>query len=101
MIGCDKKLCDFSECDLLVLSTSLTREISKIVSDVDTLSMLADLFSSIGDNLTLVAGQRERCAKQSTSSNVSINEKSKVKADPRPESPRQKIPADAHKSDKV
>ena len=49
---------------MLALSTLLTKEIARIVKDVDTLSMLADLASSIGDNLTLLAGQRERCAKK-------------------------------------
>ena len=58
---CELTPCDFSECDVLALSALATREISKIIKDADALSMVADMFSSIGDNLTLVAGQRARC----------------------------------------
>ena len=59
----DKKLCDFSEADLLALTAVITKEISKIVKDIDTLSMLGDLISSIGQSVTMLAGQRDRCAK--------------------------------------
>ena len=63
---CKDKLCDFSECDLLALSTILTKEIAAIVTDVDTFSMLADLLVSVGDNMTLLAAQRERCARKNS-----------------------------------
>ncbi|MCL2228725.1 MAG: hypothetical protein FWC00_02730 [Firmicutes bacterium] len=61
---CKENLCDFSECDLLALSTLLTKEIAAVVKDIDTFSLLADLFVSIGDNMTLLAGQRERSNKK-------------------------------------
>lgn len=64
MIECsNKKLCDFSETDLLTLSAVITKEISKVVKDIDVLNMVSNLASSIGANLTLVADQRETCAK--------------------------------------
>jgi len=59
---CKTELCDFTEYDVLALSTVTAKQISTIVSDSDTLSMLGDLISAIGDNVTLIAGQRERCA---------------------------------------
>jgi len=58
----------------LALSALITKEVAATVKDVDTLDMLADLFSSVGDNLTLVAGQRERCA-QSKSETESTPDK--------------------------
>jgi len=59
----NKKLCDYTENDLLALTMLVTKEIAKAVKDIDTLSMIGDLISSIGDNVTLLAGQRDRCAK--------------------------------------
>ena len=59
----DKKLCDYSECDLLALSTVITKEIAKHVKDIDTLGMIGDLITSVGGSVTLLAGQRDRCAK--------------------------------------
>jgi len=61
---CKDNLCDFSECDLLALSAVITKEIAATVKDIDTFSMLADLFTSVGDNMTLLANQRERCARK-------------------------------------
>ena len=72
--GFNKKLCDFTECDLLALSMLVTREIAKIIDDVDTLSLVADLVTSIGDNLTLLAGQRERCQAAKDVEAPSLNE---------------------------
>ncbi|MDR0461781.1 MAG: hypothetical protein LBG88_00370 [Christensenellaceae bacterium] len=60
---CKNKLCDFDACDLLGLSTILTKEIINIVKDTDTLSMVGDLVTAVGANLTLAAGQRGRCEK--------------------------------------
>jgi len=77
MINCNNKaLCDFSECDLLALTTLITKEIAKIIEDVDTLAMIADLFTAVGDNLTLLAGQRERCAKK-VADNIKENKATK------------------------
>jgi len=58
-----KKLCDYTECDLLALATLVTKEISKVVKDIDTLNMVGDLITSIGASVTLLANQRDRCAK--------------------------------------
>jgi len=67
-MNCGKKLCDYSECDLLALATLVTKEIAKVVKDIDTLSMIGDLISTIGENVTLLAGQRDRCAKTTRTS---------------------------------
>ena len=62
MVCCkDKKLCDFSECDLLALSTILTKEIINIIKDSDILCMVADFLSSLASNVALAANQRARC----------------------------------------
>jgi len=66
-----KKLCDYTECDLLAITALVTKEIAKTVKDVDTLGLLGDLVSSVGANLTLLAGQRDRCAKTITVSTTS------------------------------
>jgi len=66
-----RKLCDYSECDLLALTTLITKEIAKVVKDIDTLSMIGDLINSIGTNITLLAGQRDRCAKTTRTSTTS------------------------------
>ena len=62
----NKNLCDYTECDLLVLTTLITKEIARVIKDTDTLSMIGDLMSSIGDNVTLLAGRRERCTKSTS-----------------------------------
>ena len=67
----DKKLCDFSESDLLALVTLITKEISKVVTDIDTLNMVGDIATSIGANVTLLANQRDRCAQTTRSSTTS------------------------------
>ena len=59
----NKKLCDFSECDLLALTTLITKEIAKVVKDIDTLSLVGDIITAIGGNITVLSGQRDRCAK--------------------------------------
>ena len=64
MLDCfNKKLCDYTECDLLALNTLITKEIMTRVKDVDTLDRLGDLFSAIGANLTMAANHREKCTK--------------------------------------
>lgn len=49
-----------TECDVLAISTLVTNEIAKCVDDIDTLTLLADLITAIGETLTLLVGQRER-----------------------------------------
>ncbi|MCL2484081.1 MAG: hypothetical protein FWE79_01680, partial [Firmicutes bacterium] len=58
-----KNLCNISESDLLAITTVITKEISKIVKDIDTLDLVADIVSTVGASLTMLAGQRDRCAK--------------------------------------
>ena len=67
----DRKPCDFSESDLLALTTLITKEIAKIVKDIDTLSMIGDVIVAIGDNITMLASQRDRCAQTTKTSTTS------------------------------
>jgi len=64
MLDCfNKKLCDYSECDLLTLNTLITKEITCRVKDADTLNMLSNLLASIAANLQMTANQRSLCQK--------------------------------------
>ncbi|MCL2846545.1 MAG: hypothetical protein FWE38_02530 [Firmicutes bacterium] len=58
-----KQLCDFSECDLLAITTIITREIAKAVKDIDVLNAVGDIVTAVGANITVLANQRDRCAK--------------------------------------
>ena len=66
MLCFKKKLCDYTECDLLALNTLITKEIMTSIKDADTLNMLGDLFSSIGANLLMASNQRSKCEKIKT-----------------------------------
>ncbi|MCL2771502.1 MAG: hypothetical protein FWD89_04290 [Firmicutes bacterium] len=66
-----KNLCNISESDLLAITTVITKEISKIVKDIDTLDLVADIISAVGANLVMIAGQRDKCAKTTRTSTTS------------------------------
>jgi len=50
---------ELRECDVLALSALITKKFDES-SDSVTLSFLADFFTSLGGNLQLVSGQRQR-----------------------------------------
>lgn len=60
-----KKLCEYKETDLLLLSAIISKEIACNVKDSDTLEALGDFFTAIGSNLTLMVNQRTRCKEKS------------------------------------
>ena len=49
-----------TECDVLAISSLTVNEIAKCVPDTNTLALLADLITSIGETLSLLVGQRQR-----------------------------------------
>jgi len=56
----NKNLADYTECELLTLSTMLSSQILCAIKDIDTLNSLANLITAVGTNLTLAATQRDR-----------------------------------------
>ncbi|MCL2755732.1 MAG: hypothetical protein FWE45_01625 [Firmicutes bacterium] len=54
------QISDFSECDILAFSTLTAKQFAQSIKDSDTLSFWGDFFTALGDNLTMLAGQRER-----------------------------------------
>jgi len=54
------ELTKLSECDVLAISTLISRNIAECIQDTDELDFIGDLFASIADNVQLVSGQRAR-----------------------------------------
>ena len=49
-----------TECDVLATSTLVANQIAACVHDQDTLDLLAEIVTAIGESLALLAGQRAR-----------------------------------------
>ena len=52
--------CAFSECDVLAIATLIAKQFAECTATSDELGFWGDLISAIGNNITMLAGQRER-----------------------------------------